>query len=387
MTSSTRSYMVSDWEEPHVTRAEGPYVFDRNGKRYLDFVMGWCVGHLGWGGREIRAAMRKFSGPAYVKPYYQYEAWGALAQLLAEITPGKLRRSFRATGGTEAVEIALQVAMLYKGRGRFVSIEGSYHGNSIGTISIADSENRKTYKNLLPNCRKIDPPLDRAAAERVETLLKKRDVAAFIMEPISMNMGVLEPDPYFMRRVRELCTRYGTLLIFDEVACGFGRTGRLFACEHFNVVPDVMCMAKAITGGYAGMGATIVTDEVAEAVKDDANVWSSYGWHPLSVAAATANLRYIKESRKRLLANVNSLGEYFRARLVRMFAEKATVRVRGLAIAVELGDADKVSRVQARCRKAGLLVDDDEDTLLMFPPLNLDRKLAKRGLDILEHCL
>src|SRR5688572_11399767 len=190
MTSSKRSYMVSDWEEPHVTRAEGPYVFDRDGKRYLDFVMGWCVGHLGWGGREIRAAMRKFNGPAYVKPYYQYEAWGALAQLLAEITPGKLRRSFRATGGTEAVEIALQVAMLYKGRGRFVSIEGSYHGNSIGTMSIADSENRKTYKNLLPNCRKIDPPLDRAAAERVETLLKKRDVAAFIMEPISMNMGV-----------------------------------------------------------------------------------------------------------------------------------------------------------------------------------------------------
>src|SRR6185436_4097698 len=100
-------------------------------------------GHLGWGHHEIRAAMRKFNGPAYVKPHYRYAALNELAKLIASLTPGNLRRSFRATGGTEAVEIALQVAMLYKGRGKFVSVEGSYHGNSIATMSIADSENRK----------------------------------------------------------------------------------------------------------------------------------------------------------------------------------------------------------------------------------------------------
>jgi len=254
-------------------------------------------------------------------------------------------------------------------------------------MSIADSENRKMYKNLLPNCHKIDPPLDGAAAGKVETLLRKRDVAAFIMEPVSMNMGVLAPKPEFMRRVRELCTRYGTLLVFDEVACGFGRTGKLFACEHFDVVPDVMCLAKAITGGYAGMGATVVTDEVAAAVRDDASIWSSYGWHPLSVAAATANLRYIKRHRTRLLAHVNAMGEYFRSRLVQMFGDEATVRVRGLAIAVKMGGEDRASQLQARSRKAGLLIDADDDTLLIFPPLNLDSALAKRGLDIIQSCV
>jgi adenosylmethionine-8-amino-7-oxononanoate aminotransferase len=157
-----------------------------------------------------------------------------------------------------------------------------------------------------------------------------------------MNMGVLAPDRDFLQRVWQLCTRYGTLLIIDEVACGFGRTGRLFACEHFGVVPDVMCLAKAITGGYAGMGATIVTDEVADKVKDDVSVWSSYGWHPLSVAAATANLRYIKANRKRLLANVNSLkrASIFVPACGRYSAptQRFACGAWGLAIAVELGD-------------------------------------------------
>src|SRR5688500_9922310 len=163
--------------------------------------------------------------------------------MLARIAPGKLSVSYRTTGGTEAVEGALQIAMAYTGRGKFLSIEDSYHGNSIAAMSIGSSENRETFKNLLPNCRKIPRPLDHNALAKVETQLKKRDVAAFIMEPIICNLAALVPSGEFIRGVRELCTRYGTLFIADEVATGFGRTGKLFACEHFDLEPDILCMA------------------------------------------------------------------------------------------------------------------------------------------------
>jgi 4-aminobutyrate aminotransferase-like enzyme len=211
-----------DSEDIVVGNSADSYLTDSRGRKYIDFMMGWCVGNLGWGNTEIRAAARKFDGPDYVHPDYLYRPWAQLAQILAGITPGKLAVSYRTTGGTESVEGALQIAMAYTGRGKFVSIEDSYHGNSIATMSIASSENRKTFKNLLPNCHRIKPPLDHRALSRVERLLKKRDVAAFIMEPIICNLGALVPSEEFIGGVARLCRRYGTLFIADEVATGFG---------------------------------------------------------------------------------------------------------------------------------------------------------------------
>ncbi len=157
-------------------------------------------------------------------------------------------------------------------------------------MSIGASDNRETFKNLLPKCHKIEPPLDRKALGKVETLLKKRDVAAFIMEPIICNLGAVVPEREFIRGVRKLCTRYGTLFIADEVATGFGRTGKLFACEHFDIEPDVLCIGKAVTGGYGGLGAVITTSGIAKAVKEDFGLYSTYGWHPRAVSVALANL-------------------------------------------------------------------------------------------------
>jgi len=139
------------------------YLTDARGRKYIDFMMGWCVGNLGWGNTEIRGAAREFDGPDYVHPDHLYRPWIELAEMLARITPGKLAVSYRTTGGTESVEGALQIAMAYTGRGAFVSVEDSYHGNSIATLSIGASHNRETFKNLLPNCRKIGPPLDHEA--------------------------------------------------------------------------------------------------------------------------------------------------------------------------------------------------------------------------------
>ena len=317
-----------------------------------------------------------------------YKPWAELAELLADLTPGKLKKSFRATGGTEAVEIALQVAMAYTKRRKFISLEDSYHGNSIATLSIGATENKRKFKNLLPNCHKIKPPLDHKAAEKVERLLRGKDVAAFIMEPVILNLGVLIPNKEFMTTLRQLCTKYGTLLILDEVATGFGRTGKLFASEHFEIEPDIMTIAKAITGGYAGMGATITTEEIGKAVRDEVSIYSTYGWHPLSVDAAIANLRYIRKHKARLLKNVMEMSDYFMARLSQVeFKHPATVRVKGLAIGVDVGDADYASQFVDKCRRAGLLITDDDESLTIFPALNINQKVAREGLDILKNCL
>ena len=375
-------------EDVVVGNSADSHLTDARGRKYIDFMMGWCVGNLGWGNTEIRAAAQKFDGPDYVHPDYLYRPWAELAQMLARITPGKLAVSYRTTGGTESVEGALQIAMAYTGRGKLVSIAEAYHGNSIATMSIGASQHRETYKNLLPNCHKIAPPLDRRALGKVETLLKKRDVAAFIMEPIICNLGALVPDTEFMRGVRKLCTRYGTLFIADEVATGFGRTGQLFACEHFDLEPDVLCMSKAITGGYGGLGAVITTSRIANAVRDDVNLYSTYGWHPRAVAVALANLRYLNRHRKALLENATEMGNYFLARLAGMqFRGKATVRGKGLAVGITFEDEDYASEIGEACRKRGLLVSAEEDTLMLFPALNIAGTTARRGLDLFEQSL
>ena len=379
---------LSETPEVQVARSIGSYVFDTNGKRYIDFVMGWCVGNFGWANPELTRRAKNFRGPDYVYPNYSYKPWGELARLLVSIAPGKLAKCFRATGGSEAVEIALQAAMLHTRRGKFLSLEGSYHGNTIGTISIADSESREKYENMLDNCHTIEPPLNANALRKIETQLKRRDVAAFIMEPISINLGVLIPDESFMTELQRLCRKYGTLLVMDEVACGFGRTGAIFASEHYDIEPDIMCIAKAITGGAGGMGATLTTSDVADSLEEDGNFYSTYGWHPRSTDIGIATVRYIERNRRKLLAHVAELSDYFRSRLLEMdFDEPAGIRIKGLAIGVDVHDEEYASAIEEGCRRRGLLLTTEGSSILLLPALNIERSVAKRGLDILEKAI
>ena len=188
-----------------------------------------------------------------------------------------------------------------------------------------------------------------------------------------------------MTRVREACRRAGTLFVMDEVATGFGRTGRLFATEHFELEPDVMCLAKAITAGYAPMGATVAAPKSPAA---GVSFYSTYGWHPLSVAAASANLKYWSKHQRAILDNVAAQSDYFRARLMELeFKEPGSVRILGLAIGIEFAEgSDYPSKLADRCRRAGLLVDGDDNLLNLFPPLTIEREDAAQGLDILEEC-
>jgi acetylornithine/succinyldiaminopimelate/putrescine aminotransferase len=381
-----RRYLARE-DEPEivVARSEGSCLFDARGRRYVDFVMGWCVGNFGWGNAALARHADRYRGPDYVYPGYAYGPWGELAKLLASLSPGRLTRCFRATGGSEAVDLALQAAMVHTGRRAFMSLEDSYHGNTIAAMSVGASEYREKAKNLLPHCHKISPPLDARALARIERRLQKRDVAAFIMEPISINLGVLIPERPFMRALQRLCRRHGTLLIMDEVATGFGRTGTIFASEQFGISPDMMCVAKAITGGLGGLGAMIATPAVAKSMEEDGNFYSTYGWHPRSVNVAIATLRYLVDHEKRLLGHVARMSELFGRRLAAMrFESEPELRVRGLAIGVDVGDADYAGRIKERCRRGGLLITKEDTTLLLLPALNVERRIAEEGLDILE---
>lgn len=367
-----------------VARARGNDVYDARGRKYIDFIMGWCVGNFGWARPALRRRVRAFNGPDYVYPEHTYKPWRELAQLLVGLAPRGLSRCCRATGGSEAVELALQAAMLHTGRRKFVAIEDAYHGNTLGAMSVGDGDDAVRVLSVA----RLKPPLDAAALDRLETRLKHRDVAAMIMEPIAMNLGVLIPETEFMEGLVPLCHRYGTLVILDEVATGFGRTGRLFATEYYDVQPDMMTIAKAATGGAAGIGALLVRADLAETLEQDGNVYSTYGWHPLSADVAIANVRWIKRNQSRLLRQVDRTSAYFVERLRAMaFPEEPEVRWRGLAIAVDVRDEKYAERVAKRCRARGLLLDSQESVLLMLPALNVDRATAKAGLDILEACL
>ena len=364
-----------------VARSRGSYVFDNRGRKYVDFLAGWCVGNFGWNNSRLERARRSFNGPDYVYPNDSYAPWEELAGLLARIAPAGLTMCYRATGGSEAVDIALQAALVHTGRSRFVSLEDAYHGNTIGSLSVGEG----APENVMRKSHKISLPLDANALDRVETQLKRRDVAGFIMEPVPINLGVESPEPEFMEGLSKLCTRYGTLLIMDEVATGFGRTGRLFASEHYDIEPDIMTLGKAITGGVVGAGAVISTDEVAESMAEDGSFYSTYGWHPLATHVAIANVRWIIQNKRRLLDGVAATSAYFRDRLSTMdFGDEVKLNIRGLAIGVDVGDEDGADEVVAKCRRGGLLLDTEGSVITMLPALTIDRAAAKRGLDIFE---
>lgn len=372
-----------------VVKTQGSYVYDASGKRYVDFLMGWCVGNIGWGIPEVEKAIADFDGPDYLNPYYLYKPWADLAELLASIAPGKLTKTFRATGGTEAVEIAMQAAMSHTRRTKFISIEGAYHGHSLGALSVGKTDYRKWYSNLLPDCYKVKPPLDIHTAREVETMLKKGDIAAYISEPIVCNLAIERPTKEYFDIVQKACKKYGTVFIIDEVATGFGRTGAMFACELYNIEPDILCLGKAITGGYGVLGATMMTEAVAKSMSFDFSFYSTFGWQPRNTAAALANLRYLLKHKRQILNNVAAQSEYFQKRLSTMnFKYPTKIRIEGLAIGLESSEGGYLVDVSNRCLQTGLLMSELGPYMAtLFPALTIDRKTAEEGLNIFESCI
>jgi acetylornithine/succinyldiaminopimelate/putrescine aminotransferase len=364
-----------------VVAAEGSHVRDARGRTFIDFQMGWCVGNLGWNPPEILARVKSFKGPSYVAPQLKYAPWSELARRLVDVTPGELGRAYRCVGGSEAVELALQLAIAHTGRHKLVSLEDAYHGNTIGARGLGSLE----FDVHLPGMKKLAQPLDANGLDKLETQLKHRDVAAFIMEPIAMNLGVLVPEDEFMRGLVPLCHRYGTLVIMDEVACGFGRTGKLFASEYWDLAPDLMCLAKALGGGVVPIATTLTTAEIADSIEGDYSFYSTFGWQPITVEAALGTLDYWDKHGDKLLENVAARSAQLEQGLCAIF-EDVEIHVKGVAASVKLGDEDEVEKLEKKCRDRGLIIVGEEDEVMLLPPCNVEEKTVDEALEIIEGC-
>lgn len=402
----SKSIVRSDAIVPiEVKTADGVILKGADGRSYIDFLSGWCVVNAGWGRKEIMDVLHKFSEPAYTFPTMLYEGWVELAELLVGIAPVKQGRCLRATGGSEAVEMALQCAIAKTGRHSFLSFDNPYHGHTLAELSISEMTRRRRYieRNYrYLGAKQIPLPFDplgkkddamvEKSMDALRRDLKSNEYAAFIFEPISMNHAAMVPPKEFYYAAREECERSGTMMIADEVACGFGRTGKLFACEHYGLEPDVVTVAKGMSSGYAPIGATIARKELADAMRPVFYSHSTFGWTPLATRIALANIGLI--TKERLWENAEKVGRHMLKRIGEIRDERiAGVRGKGLAIGVTLSsdgraiDADLGARVAGQCMERGLIVGASMYGLMLYPPLIMDEKTAEKGIEIFEAAL
>ncbi len=288
-----------------IVSGEGCYLIDTKGKRYIDFIGGWCVSTVGWKHPRMQDALRQAAEQAfYVPPVFRWEAWEEFAKTLSDIAPGNMQRSFRCTSGSEAVEFAIKVARAATGKNGIVSIGDVYHGHTYGAASIGTGL-RDGMGPGIPGVTKIPLPneydnpwglvgeqLSDKIVEEFEVVAEKGDIAAFISEPIFTNAGTITPPADFYQKITAVCKKHDILFIMDEVASGFGRTGKLFASEHWELEPDIMCLGKGISGGYATIGATLTTEKLFHAARG-ISAYSTFGWMPTDLIAAQANVEIL----------------------------------------------------------------------------------------------
>jgi len=330
--------------------AEGCYLHTRDGRRYLDLVAGLAVNNVGHRPPKVVQAIKdQCDRYLHVIPYGEFvqEPQVRFAKKLTALLPASLNSVYFVNSGTEAIEGSLKLAKRVTGRTKLIGCRKSYHGSTHGSLSLTDNETKK-YRNrpLLPDVEHItfNDPADLA-------LIDDR-TAAVVVEPIQGDAGVRMPNQAWMKALRERCTAMGALLVFDEVQTGFGRTGKLFAFEHFGVVPDILVLGKALGGGMP-MGAFINSREHMHLLTHDPVLGhiTTFGGHPIACAAGFAALEVLLE--EDLIANAGRMGQLFKELLVHPAIRE--VRGEGLMLAVDLGDADKVQRVVHGCLEQGVL--------------------------------
>jgi adenosylmethionine-8-amino-7-oxononanoate aminotransferase len=386
-------------EEPVIVeRAEGTDLIDIEGRRYIDGVSSlWCNVH---GHRHhyidcaVRAQLDRVAHSTMLG--LSHPPAIELAERLVGIAPPGLTRVFYSDSGSTAAEIALKMAFQYwqqRGgddarRTRFVSLRDSYHGDTVGSVSVGGIDLfHSVYRPLLFDSIKAEP----GDAADMERLLAEHghEAAAVIMEPLVQGAAgmIVHPEGY-LRDVRELCDRHGTLLILDEVATGFGRTGRMFACEHENVAPDLLCLAKGLTGGYLPLAATLATERIYEGFLGEHEEFRTffhghtYTGNPLACAAALATLDLFEQERtlERLQPKIELLSELLEP--IAAHPAVAEVRCRGLMTGIELADYPVEQRMGHRvtleARSRGAIIRPLGDVVVLMPPPAISQEDLRR---------
>jgi hypothetical protein len=353
----TRMGSYADSDVPVIVRGEGQYVYDQRGKRYLDGLAGLFVSQIGHGRKEVaEAAARQGSELAYF-PLWSYANPRAieLGQRLAELAPGDLNRVWFTTSGSEAVESAWKLAKQYfkaigqPARYKVLSRYIAYHGTSMGALAITGLPGiKEPFEPLppggvrVPNTNFYRAPAFVAddltafgawAADEIEQAIIREgpeSVAAVFLEPVQNSGGCFPPPPGYFRRVREICDRYGVLLVSDEVICAFGRLGYYFGSERYGYQPDVITFAKGVTSGYSPLGGMLASDRLMEPFVEGATTFLhgiTFGGHPVSCAVALANLDVFEK--EDLLGNVRANEAAFRATLEKLLDLPIVGDVRG----------------------------------------------------------
>ncbi|MDD5147905.1 MAG: aspartate aminotransferase family protein [Candidatus ainarchaeum sp.] len=367
-------YLFRDRHWPiDVAATNGSYLINKAGKKYLDFKTGWGVGNCGWNNKALNSAIKHFKGPTYVMPTYYYEQWETLAKKIVSLMPGSNYSCFRATGGTEAVEIALKISKAYNKRKKFIAFDNAYHGQSLACMALVGLHEDKfgPYPNDYLRLKAGD--WEKTTRQAVEAI-QSREFCAFISEPIITNLGAIVPPVSFFKEVKNACEETGTIFIMDEVVTGFGRTGKWFGFEHFGIEPDIITIAKGFSSGYAAIGATIAGAKIAESMRFDFSNYSTFGWHPLSTEAALAAISY--SQKKALVKKSGTMGKYLAKKLSGFCKPEG----KGLCIGFET----KNPQIKRACLKDGLIIGEIENRVVLFPPLEIQKKEIDKAAGIIR---
>lgn len=349
-----------------VERAEGVWLFDPDGNRYFDAISGIAVNNLGHNhpavDQAVRVQLNKYDhalvfGEAVLEPQVQ------LAEKLAEMLPEQLSVSYFVNSGSEAVEGAIKLAKRFTGRSQLVSFEEAYHGSTVGALSLCSApEIREGYEPLLQDV--VHLPFN--SVDTLERITEK--TAGVVVEPIQGEAGVIEATSEFLHALRRRCSETGALLIFDEVQTGFGRTGKMFAFEHYHVVPDVLVLGKAIANGLP-LSAFVSAPQIMNCLKEpELGHMTTFGGSPVACAAALAVLEVMTE--RDFMAHVLAMGDLVKERLKNEAIKQ--VRGRGLMLAVELDRNEMAQVVCDHGLEKGVVLDwflFARDCLRLYPPL------------------
>lgn len=369
-------------------RAEGSYVYDEDGRAFLDFLGNFGVFSLGHRHpRVVEAVRAQLDSLPQTARYLLDRPVAQLAELLAAITPGDLQYSFFCNSGTEAVEAAIKLSRLATGKSGIISTVNSFHGKTLGSLSVSGRDLfREPCKPLVPDILHVYYG-DVDAIERV--LRDRDDIAAFIVEPIQGEGGIIVPSEGYLAKVQALCRQHEIVLIADEVQTGLGRTGYMFACESENVVPDILCLAKALGGGVMPIGAIVGRPQVWQPLID--NPWihsSTFGGNPLACVAAAAAIqatleedlpRQAKEKGEFLLNQLKNLAKEY----PRVIAE---ARGRGLLIGLEFIREGVGGLVISRMVEQQIIVGyalNNPGVIRLEPPLNVAQEDMEKVLAVL----
>ncbi len=369
-----------------VERAEGIYIYAKSGAVFMDMIAGVAVNNIGHCHPKVISAIKnQVDKHMHVMVYGEFvqEAQNEFGKTLLELLPEKLNCVYTVNSGTEANEAAIKLAKRKTGRMEIIAFSGAYHGSTNGSLSISANETKKqAYRPLLPEVRF----LEWNNATQLVNITNK--TAGVIIETIQGDAGVRIPSKEFMSLLRKRCDEVGALLIFDEIQCGMGRTGKIFAFEHFNICPDILTLGKALGGGMP-IGAIVSSKEIMSVFTNNPMLGhiTTFGGHPVICAAARATLEVLKTEIN--LAEVERLGLLIETRLLSHTTIKAVRRI-GLMFAFDMESGEIVTKLVEKCMEKGLITFwflSNPHSFRLSPPLNITEDQVNQATELILEAL